>query len=159
MSQRGGAVQAQLRFSDGPIESPQVPRGQADLILAVEPLEALRCAGWLRPDGHVISAMQAFDNIVDYPDLEGLHASLRAMPGAVLVDAAGIAKQAGSPRAMNFAVAGAALHHLPVALETLRAVVLEKAERWSERDRKAALAALEAGYLAGQVQADAAVGS
>jgi len=153
MSQRGGTVQAQLRFSDKPIESPQVPKGRADLIIAVEPLEALRSADWLHPGGHVIAAMKPFDNIVNYPPIEEVHDALRKIPTCMLVDAYGIAKEAGSVRSMNFAVAGAALQFLPLSPDSMRAVILEKAVGWTDRDRDAALAALAAGLAleAGEV--------
>ncbi len=150
MSQRGGTVQAQLRFSDKPIESPQVPKGRADLIIGVEPLEALRSADWLHPGGHVIAAMKPFENIKNYPPIEDVHDSLRSIPTCLMVDAFGIAKEAGAVRSMNFAVCGAALNFLPMTAESMRAVILEKAITWTERDRDAAIAALDAGIEVGR---------
>ena len=150
MSQRGGTVQAQLRFSDEPIESPQVPEGRADLVVAVEPLEALRTAPWLRPGGHLVSAMRPFENIGNYPPLDEVHAALRAIPTCILVDAYAIAKEAGSVRSVNFAVAGAALRFLPMSADSLRGAILEKATRWSDRDRDAAIAAVDAGLAVGE---------
>ena len=42
MSQRGGSVMSHLRISPDSVKSPQIPRGGADVIVALEPLEALR---------------------------------------------------------------------------------------------------------------------
>jgi len=50
MSQRGGAVQSNLRISSKPISSDLIPEGQADVILSVEPMEALRYLPFLRPE-------------------------------------------------------------------------------------------------------------
>ena len=72
MSQRGGAVQSYLRLSDRPIFSDLIPSGEAQLILSVEPLEALRYLGCLSNEGFVITNSTPFINIADYPDVDGL---------------------------------------------------------------------------------------
>ena len=51
MSQRGGDVQSNLRISDKPIASDLIPLGKADLILSLEPMEALRYLPYLSKDG------------------------------------------------------------------------------------------------------------
>jgi indolepyruvate ferredoxin oxidoreductase beta subunit len=55
MAQRGGAVQSHLRIARGPIASDLIPQGKADLILSVEPLEALRYVQYLAPEGMIIA--------------------------------------------------------------------------------------------------------
>src|SRR4030042_3004902 len=67
MSQRGGAVQSHLRLSQGRIWSDLIPQGEADLVLSVEPLEALRYLDYLRPDGLVIASRAPFVNLKTYP--------------------------------------------------------------------------------------------
>ena len=47
MSQRGGDVQSNLRLSSDPIASDLIPQGGADLIVSLEPMEALRYLPWL----------------------------------------------------------------------------------------------------------------
>jgi indolepyruvate ferredoxin oxidoreductase beta subunit len=148
MSQRGGAVQAQLRIADHPIESPQVLVGAADLLVGVEPVETLRNLQWLAPGGAIVSATRPVPNVSDYPPLDDVLGALRAVPGAVLLDAHGIAVAAGSARAENFVVAGAGAALLPLRRETVVAAVTRRAVRWSARDREAALRALAAGYAA-----------
>lgn len=145
MSQRGGAVTAQLRISDAPIESPQVPAGRADLLVALEPVEALRRLPSLAPQGRLVSATRPVENVDDYPALEEVLAALRALPGALLLDAHGVAVAAGSARSENFVVAGAAAALLPLRFESVRACLDARSRRWSDKDRAAAAAALEAG--------------
>ncbi|HOF45684.1 MAG TPA: 2-oxoacid:acceptor oxidoreductase family protein, partial [Bacteroidales bacterium] len=55
MSQRGGDVQSHFRLADYEIASDLIPRGKADLIISVEPLESLRYLPWLAPDGWLIT--------------------------------------------------------------------------------------------------------
>ncbi len=159
MSQRGGSVHAQLRLSDEPLESPQVPKGRTDVIIGMEPAEALRFTRWLQPEGHIVSAKDPVINVPNYPPIEGLHELIEAIPGSVLVDARGIAKEAGAVRAENFAVAGAAVAYLPIKPESIEACIIEKSARWKERDREAAIAALHAGYKLGKEARSAAVGT
>jgi len=123
MAQRGGAVTSHLRLSRGPIFSDLVPKGMADLILSVEPLEALRYMDYLRPQGKVISSSAPFKNIPDYPDLGSVLAKLRELPSAVVVDSEKLAKEAGSSRAQNIVMLGAASPFLIIKEQTLRKYV------------------------------------
>ena len=56
MSQRGGDVQSNLRLSSEPIASDLIALGSADLIVSLEPMEALRYLPYLKPEGRVISS-------------------------------------------------------------------------------------------------------
>jgi indolepyruvate ferredoxin oxidoreductase beta subunit len=119
MAQRGGAVTAHLRLSDRPIESDLVPLGAASMILSLEPLESLRYLEYLAPDGTVITATQPVANVPDYPALDALVEAISSLPRAVLVDAAGLARQAGLAKATNMVMAGAAAPRLPIRLATI----------------------------------------
>ena len=55
MSQRGGDVQSYMRISDKPIFSDLIAKGTADIILSVEPMEALRYLPFLREGGYVVT--------------------------------------------------------------------------------------------------------
>lgn len=125
MAQRGGAVLAHLRISDGPIASDLVPRGGADLILSMEPVEGLRYAAWLAPDGALVSAAEPFVNIRDYPDLAGIHAAVRSFPTHALVEAEALAKKAGLARAVNMVMVGAASPFLPLDAADVEGVICE----------------------------------
>ena len=70
MSQRGGDVQSNLRLSSEPIYSDLIPKGGADIIISLEPMEALRYLPYLKPDGWIVSSCKPFVNIPNYPDIE-----------------------------------------------------------------------------------------
>jgi len=120
MSQRGGAVLANLRLADAPIASDLIPLGSAAMILSMEPLESLRYLQYLSADGGaVITSTNPVVNIPNYPELEDLLAHVRGLPVARLVDGEQLARAAGSARATNMVMVGAASHRLPVKVETL----------------------------------------
>ena len=141
MAQRGGAVLAHLRISDAEIAGDLVPSGGADMILAMEPLESLRYLSYLKGDGIVVTAAESFVNIPDYPELAEVHGAVRALPRSILVEAAAIAKEAGSVRAVNMALAGAASLLLPIELQSLERCIEElfgtKDPQAAEINRKA----------------------
>jgi len=66
MSQRGGAVLSHVRISDKEIYSDLIPKGNADMILSVEPMELLRHTPYLKKDGWLITDSKTFENIIDY---------------------------------------------------------------------------------------------
>jgi len=110
MSQRGGAVQSHLRISDQEIASDLIPEGECDLILAVEPMEALRYLNYLSAEhGWVVSSDAPFNNIPDYPELDDLKDYLASMERHRLVPADELARELGSVKASNMVMLGAAL--------------------------------------------------
>jgi indolepyruvate ferredoxin oxidoreductase beta subunit len=119
MAQRGGAVLAHLRISDGVIASDLVPRGGADIIISMEPLESLRYAAWLAPGGALVSAAEPLVNISGYPETGGLIAAIKGFPLWRIIEAAELAKAAGLARAVNTVMVGAASPFLPLKAETL----------------------------------------
>lgn len=123
MSQRGGAVTAHLRLADRPIDSELIGLGSADLLLSLEPIEALRYLQFLAPGGTVVTAVDPVKNISNYPDLDSVVEQLRALPRVVLVEAAALARGAGNTRATNTVMAGAAAPLLPVRETTLEACI------------------------------------
>ncbi len=150
MAQRGGAVQSHMRLSDGTIWSDLIPKGEADMILSVEPLEALRYIDHLRPDGIVITSSTPFRNIPDYPDVDKVIEALRLAPRSIVVDSEKLAKEAGTVKAQNIVLLGAAAGFLILKQESLlRTIdtlfrgrgptVLEANLRAFELGRKAAL--------------------
>ncbi|HEK86156.1 MAG: indolepyruvate oxidoreductase subunit beta [Candidatus Saccharicenans sp.] len=120
MSQRGGAVQSHLRLADSAIYSDLIPRGKADMILSVEPLETLRYFEYLKPDGAVVSSRTPYVNIPDYPPLDDIFREIRKAPVNVLIDSEKLAKEAGSLRAQNMVMLGAASIFLPLKEEHLK---------------------------------------
>jgi len=129
MAQRGGAVSAHLRISDKTIASVLIPRGGADLILSMEPLECLRYAAWISSklesgkSGAVVSAAEALVNISNYPDLNGIIQTIKSFPLHRVVEAAALAKEAGLARSVNMVMVGAASAFLPIKAETLEETI------------------------------------
>ena len=119
MAQRGGAVQSHLRLSKDRIWSDLIPRGEADMILSVEPLEALRYLDFLHPGGKLVTSSTPFVNIPDYPDQEKLIGRIREIPGSVIVDSEALAKEAGTSKVQNTIMLGAAAKDLVVNEDSL----------------------------------------
>ena len=107
MSQRGGDVQSNLRLSSAPIHSDLIPRGGADLIISLEPMEALRYLPYLAPDGWIITNTVPFANIPDYPAIEDVLAALKKHPNVIALDVESIAKDTGNARGANMVLLGA----------------------------------------------------
>jgi indolepyruvate ferredoxin oxidoreductase beta subunit len=119
MAQRGGAVQSHLRLSDGTIWSDLISKGEADMILSVEPLEALRYLDYLRPDGIVVASSTPYRNIPDYPEIDKVLEALHKAPRSVVVDSERLAKEAGTVKAQNVVLLGAAASFLILREESL----------------------------------------
>mgnify|MGYP001059011209 CR=1 FL=1 len=119
MAQRGGVVQSHLRYADRPLHSNLVRAGTADLILALEPMEALRYLPYLSPTGAVVSSTAPLANVPDYPEAADVLAELEKLPACRLVDAEGLAQQAGALQAANMAMLGAGSPFLDLPEETL----------------------------------------
>jgi len=132
MAQRGGAVLAHLRLSDEPIASDIIPRGGADMIVSMEPLESLRHLAYLSPQGTLLTATDPVMNITDYPPLDGILDRIRTIPKARLVNADELARKAGSGRATNMVMVGAASHLLPISPEAIEAYIKEAFARKGE---------------------------
>jgi indolepyruvate ferredoxin oxidoreductase beta subunit len=123
MAQRGGAVQSHLRLSNDPIYSDLIPRGGADMILSVEPLESLRYLDYLSPGGIIVTSRTPFVNIPDYPDIEKVLKEIKTVENRLIVDSENLAKEAGSPKAQNMVMLGAASPYLILSEKNLKKFV------------------------------------
>ena len=123
MSQRGGAVESHLRISSKEIFSDLIPLGRADLILSVEPMESLRYLPFLSPEGVIVTAVEPYENISNYPDQEALLKDIKASASSMLVEAKSIAKEAGSPKVYNIAMLGAASPYIGIDSEELERAI------------------------------------
>ena len=147
MSQRGGDVQSNLRLSSDPISSDLIPLGGANLVISLEPMEALRYLPYLNKEGWIITNTAPFVNIDNYPDVEELNKTLAALPHVIAIDVDGIAKQVASPRAANIVLLGAAAPLLGIDIEELeegiRTIFGRKGEDVVEMNIKALRAGCE----------------
>jgi indolepyruvate ferredoxin oxidoreductase beta subunit len=146
MSQRGGDVQSNLRLSDKPVSSDLIPKGKADLIISLEPMESLRYLPYLKKEGWVVTNSQPFINIPDYPDMEKVNVELEKLPQKVVLDVEAIAKKAGSVRAANIVMLGAATPFLGIDYAKIEEGVRRIFNRKGEEVINMNLKALKAGY-------------
>lgn len=147
MSQRGGDVQSNLRLSSEPIMSDLIAKGGADIIISLEPMEALRYVEYLKPDGWIVCSSIPFLNIPNYPELEDVFARIRAYKNHVMVDVEALAKSVGAPnQAANMVLLGAAIPMLGVDHDKMIAGVSRVFARKGEAVVNTNIAAVEAGY-------------
>ncbi|MEM3723091.1 MAG: indolepyruvate ferredoxin oxidoreductase subunit beta [Candidatus Hadarchaeales archaeon] len=131
---RGGAVASHVRIGKE-VASPLVPKGGADVILALEPLEGLRTAvNFLKNGGLLITNVHPWLPVdvnigrARYPTMEEIKEGVKKLGGRVIeLDGTAIAQQAGNVRAMNSAMLGAlaATGMLPFSVEALKEAVKE----------------------------------
>lgn len=147
MSQRGGDVQSNLRISSEPIHSDLIPLGKADLIISLEPMEALRYVQYLSKDGWIITNSTPFVNIPNYPDINDVIAEIKGIKNHVIIDVDSIAKEVASPRASNIVLLGAAAPFVGIESDKLedgiRSVFERKGENIVEMNLKAFKAGLD----------------
>jgi indolepyruvate ferredoxin oxidoreductase beta subunit len=150
MAQRGGAVSTHMRISDAEIFSDLVPLGSADMILAVEPMEALRYVEYLAPGGRIVTSTATEENIPDYPSADALLTALLGFERVVLLNGRKVAKESGSHRAQNIVMLGAAAPYLPLGVATMEKFIGVLFERKGEKVVKSNLDAFRAGRAHGE---------
>ncbi len=133
MSQRGGSVVTYVKFGEK-VFSPIVDKGEADIILAFELLEAMRALPYLKKGGKMIindqkiNPMPVIIGSAEYPlDIE---AKLNAACDATIVDAVALAKEAGNLKAVNVVLIGVMAKNTKIPyetwVETIKSTVPEK---------------------------------
>ena len=148
MSHRGGGAQSNLRLSTEPIYSDLIPLGECDLIISMEPMEALRYLPYLSKDGVVVTSNKPLVNIPNYPDEQALFAELNALPNVVQLDIEQIAKEAGNPRGANVVLLGMAAKYLQIlSPEQLRQAIVTIFARKGEAVVEANLKAFDAARI------------
>ena len=117
MSQRGGSVVTFVRFGDR-VYSPVVDRGEADVIVSFEKLEAARWLSHLKKGGRVvvntqeIEPMPVITGLAQYP--QDLVEKMRAQGAQVdALDCLSLAEQAGSAKAVNIVLMGRLSRYFP----------------------------------------------
>ena len=114
MSQRGGDVQSNLRLSTEEIYSDLICEGSADLIISMEPMEALRYVNYLSADGCVVTSSHPFKNIPNYPDEHALMEELNALPKVEMLPIEEIAKEHNMPKSANVVLLGMAAKYIRI---------------------------------------------
>ena len=114
MSQRGGDVQSNLRLSTDEIYSDLIKEGAADLIISMEPMEALRYLTYLNKEGWVVTSSHPFKNITNYPDEEALMNELNSLPHVAALPIEDVAKENNMPKSANVILLGMAARYIEI---------------------------------------------
>ena len=142
MSQRGGDVQSNLRLSAEAIYSDLIKQGAADMIISMEPMEALRYLPYLSEEGVVVTSSNAFKNIPNYPDEEALMSELQALPRVSVLPIEDLAKQNSMPKSANVVLLGMAAKYIEILSpeqlrESIKRVFASKGEKVVEMNCQA----------------------
>lgn len=148
MSQRGGDVQSNLRISSTPIMSDLIAKGCVDVIISMEPMEALRYVTYLKEDGWIITANKPFVNIPNYPEMDAVEKDLAKVKNIISLDIEELAMANGISRSANVILLGAAQKALGIEYEKLQDAVRRVFERKGDAVVEANLKALEIGKAA-----------
>ena len=165
MAQRGGAVQSSVLIDCG--ISPAIGRGDADIVLGLEPVETARALPFMAAKTAVfmntipvIPCVLAQNYVLgegpaEYPSVEKLSASIRAVTSKLAtVDASALAKQAGSLKALNAVMLGCLFGSglLPYTTEHFMNTIMKTAPpRLAETNSKAFLSGVESGKTLGLI--------
>ena len=151
MSQRGGDVQSNLRISSEPIHSDLIPLGSADVIISMEPMEALRYLPYLNKEkGWIITSSVPFVNIPNYPDMDAVKAEYAGMEHTVAIDIEQLAKDNGVPRSANVILLGAALKAIGLEYDKIENAIRRVFGRKGESVVEANIKALAIGAKFGE---------
>lgn len=146
MSQRGGDVQSNLRISSEPINSDLIAEGQADVIISMEPMEALRYLPYLnKKTGWIITSSVPFVNIPNYPDMDKIKEEYSKLNNVVFIDIEQLAKDNNVPRSANMILLGAAQKSLGIGYEEIKAALGRVFARKGEEVVNANIKALNIG--------------
>ncbi len=137
MAQRGGSVEVHVRIGD--VKAPLIPEGKADVMIALEPSEALRYSKFLNSKSIVILNTRKIippsvtAGTGTYPELDEILTELRKItPRVIAVNASEIAEKAGNILATNVVVIGMLLGYFPMPFkiehveEVIREVMPDK---------------------------------
>ena len=142
MSQRGGDVQSNLRLSTEVIYSDLIKQGTADMIISMEPMEALRYLPYLHSDAVVVTSSHPFKNIPNYPDEEALRTELNSLKSVSMLPIEDLAKENNIPKCANIVLLGMAAPSIEILSpeqlrESIKRVFASKGEKVVEMNCQA----------------------
>ncbi|MBN7773276.1 indolepyruvate oxidoreductase subunit beta [Clostridium aminobutyricum] len=146
MSQRGGNVSTQIRYGKQ-VFSPIVGKGEADVIVAFEKMEALRWVEYLRPEGKMvindfeIPSVPILMGKVEYP--QGILEELSEKVSVIVIKAAEIAEAIGNSKTMNIVLLGALVKAMNVDGADWKKAIVNNVKKGFEEIN---LKAFEAGF-------------
>ncbi|OYT55118.1 MAG: indolepyruvate oxidoreductase [Candidatus Altiarchaeales archaeon ex4484_2] len=135
MAQRGGSVVTHVRLSNSDIYSPLIPKGNVDVLIAFEPLEALRYLDYVSKETFIVVNSNPI-KMHDYPDMDSILEELGGR-NALVVDALELAGEAGNVLTQNIVLLGASSSHLPLKREILKETIKQMVKRAVDENLKA----------------------
>lgn len=157
LAQRGGSVSVEVRIGD--VSSPIIPRGETDLILGIEPMEAVRASVNAGPRTKILVNMEPIEPVSltmqgkEYPDIKQMISEISENFDVHVIDALPLALKAGDARAASTVMVGAAIQLgvLPIDKEsTLEAIGRRFGEKLYKINEKALSLGMESILLAEQ---------
>jgi len=140
--QRGGSVLSHIRLSKEKKYGPLIPQEQADLVIGLEPFEALKCAAdFLKPNGAIVTnTYPIMPSDRNYPTLDDIFRNLRELSSKLfLLDSTEIAKEIGDVASSNMVMIGAAFASGVLHLEEqhLKEAIIERFSKAADLNLKA----------------------
>ena len=134
MSQRGGDVQSNLRLSTDEIYSDLIPQGKADIIISMEPMEALRYLPYINKESWVITSSNTFVNIPNYPEESKLFNKISSLPHVVQLPIEDMAKANKVFKSANMILLGMAAPYIEIlSADQLRSAIVTIFSRKGEK--------------------------
>ena len=135
-------MQSNLRLSTETIYSDLIKEGAADLIISMEPMEALRYLSYLNAEGWIVTSSHPFKNIPNYPEEEALNAELGSLPHVASLPIEDVAKDNNMPKSANVILLGMAAKYIGILSpeqlrESIARVFASKGEAIVEMNLKA----------------------
>ncbi len=134
LAQRGGSVQSLVRVGEK-VWSPLIEKGTADILLGLEPIEALRSIQFLSPSGKAVVSQNFAPNPIPYSQDEVME-KVRAQE-LILIPAVELAREAGNPQCMNVVLLGAASHLFPFPPESFKETIRKIVKRLEDVNQRA----------------------
>lgn len=126
MSQRGGAVNAHVLFDKRPVTSPLIMEGTGDLLISLEPLEALRYLSFLKKEATLVVSNEPIVNMENYPEEAKLFKELSSISNTHVIDTREHAKALNNKRSGNMVLLGKASQYLPISTDKWKEVIVER---------------------------------
>jgi indolepyruvate ferredoxin oxidoreductase, beta subunit len=134
MAQRGGSVVTHVRIGDR-VDGVLIPKGEADILIASEPVEGLRYMDYLKKDGKAIVNSEPIQ-VPGYPIMEAVRDELTKQ-GAIIIDAMDLALKAGHPLTQSIVLVGASSQYLPMKEETIKEAIKKVVSKKIDENLKA----------------------
>jgi indolepyruvate ferredoxin oxidoreductase, beta subunit len=133
MSQRGGEVSAHILISKNKVTSPTIEKGTGDLLIGLEPLEALRHMVYLKKEAHIITSSSPIINMDSYPEIDKVKRLLSTIDGVEMINTDALSKEMRFPQGGTIALLGAASVFLPMGDDTWEKVLSERFKSKGEK--------------------------